>query len=172
MSAVTQNEDVDLVELIREHQAGIWRYLRFIGASTSEAEDLVQETFLALLRANFTYKGPAATTAYLRQVARNQLLQARRREGREVNTVALAAAEAVWAEVAAEDGLSDYVSAMRECLQPLRDRSRQVIELHYGRALGRAEIANFMGMKPDGIKTLLRRTRQLLRDCVERKVKS
>ena len=172
MSAVTQNEDVDLVELVREHQAGIWRYLRFIGASTSEAEDLVQETFLALLRANFTYRGPAATTAYLRQVARNQLLQARRREGREVNTVALAAAETVWAEVAAEDGLRDYVSAMRECLQPLRDRSRQVIELHYGHALGRAEIANFMGMKPDGIKTLLRRTRQLLRDCVERKVKS
>ena len=61
---------------------------------------------------------------------------------------------------------------MRECLQPLRDRSREAIEMHYRQGLGRAEIAARMGMKPDGIKTLLRRTRQLLRECVERKVKS
>ena len=172
MSAVTQNQDFDLAELVREHQAGVWRYLRFIGASLSEADDLVQETFLAFMRSKFSYCGPAATAAYLRQIARNQLLQARRREGREVNTVQLSAAETVWAEVAGEDGLDDYVSALRICLTNLRQRSQQVVELHYRHGLGRAEIAARLDMKPDGIKTLLRRSRQALRECVERKVKS
>ena len=83
----------------------------------------------------------------------------------------LAAAESVWAEFAAEDGLDDYVQALQGCLASLQDRSRKAVELQYRKGLGRAEIAEQMGMTIDGIKTLLRRTRQRLRDCVERKVR-
>lgn len=171
MSAVTQTEDYDLADLVRMHQAGVWRYLRFLGADPSEAEDLVQETFLAFMRAKFVYQGPTATAAYLRQVARNQLLQVRRRQGREVNTVEIAAAESVWAEFAAADGLDDYLQALEGCLDGLQDRSRQAVELQYRKGLGRAEIAEHMRMSVDGVKTLLRRTRHRLRECVERKVR-
>jgi RNA polymerase sigma-70 factor (ECF subfamily) len=173
MWAVTQQQqEFDLADLVRDHQVGVWRYLRFIGADATETEDLVQETFLAFMRAKFTYHGPAATSAFLRQVARNQLLKRRRQQGREVNTVKLESAESVWCEVSQEDGLNDYVSAMQDCVDNLRERSQQVIHLHYAEGLSRTAIARRMEMKPDGIKTLLRRTRQLLRECVERKVKT
>ena len=170
MATVTQKQEYDLAQLVREHQAGIWRYIRFLGAATGEADDLVQETFLACMRSRFTYRDSASTASYLRQVARNQLLQLRRRQGREVNTVQLEAAESVWAEVAAEDGLSDYLSALRSCISQLRDRSRQVVALRYEQGLSREEVALRLDMTSQGVKTLLRRTRQLLRQCVQRKV--
>ena len=85
MSAVTQKKlTFDFAAVVREHQAGVWRYLRFLGADQTEADDLTQETFLALLRAHekgsFSYQGSEATWGYLRQVARNQLLQRRRKQ--------------------------------------------------------------------------------------------
>ena len=172
MSAVTQKQQTNnLGELVHEHQGGVWRYLRFVGADATEADDLVQETFLAFMRANFKYQGPAATVAYLRQVARNQLLQLRRKQGREINTVELTTAESVWSEVAAEDGLDDYLTALRSCVEQLQNRPQAAIDLQYKQRLGRAAMAEKLGMSADGIKTLLRRTRQQLRKCVERKVK-
>ena len=172
MSAVTRNETTyEIADLVQQHQAGVWRYLRFIGADANEVDDFVQETFLAFIRADFAYRGPAATAAYLRQVARNQLLQARRKQGREVNTVELSAAESVWSEVAAADGLDYYLVALRTCLEQLRNRSQKAVELQYKLGLNRTVMADRLGMTPDGIKTLMRRTRQQLRECVERKVK-
>ena len=80
---------VEPAELIRRYQTGVWRYLRFLGARTAEVDDLVQETFLAVLRGSFEHRSDRQTAAYLRKVARNQLLLARRRQGKELNTVEL-----------------------------------------------------------------------------------
>lgn len=55
----------DPERLIEAHQAGIWRYLRALGCDASQAEDLTQETFLAVLQKPFQDYNPAATAAYL-----------------------------------------------------------------------------------------------------------
>ena len=44
---------LDVARLVREHQAGVWRYLRVLGCPATEAEDLTQETFLAVLTRPF-----------------------------------------------------------------------------------------------------------------------
>jgi RNA polymerase sigma-70 factor (ECF subfamily) len=161
----------DLATLVQEHQAGVWRYLRFLGADRTEADDLTQETFLAVSRARFVERDRRQTAGYLRTVARNQLLAVRRREHREVRTVDLEAAESVWAAVAGEDGsLSEYLDALRDCVAELEGRPRTAIDLHYRDHEGRDAIAARLEMQPDGVKSLLRRTRALLRECVERKI--
>lgn len=172
MTAVRDQTNLEPGQLVCRYQAGVWRYLRFLGASAVEADDLVQETFLAVLRGKFEQRSPPETAAYLRKVARNQLLMARRRQGRELNTVQLEAAEAMWGRVAGADGLADYLDALRDCLAALTDRSRRAMELFYRDDRTRAEVAEQLDMKPDGIKSMLRRTRDRLRACVERKVKS
>lgn len=163
-------------QLIRKHQAGIWRYLRFLGAEADRVDDLVQETFLAVLRSEkagkFTQRSPGETVAYLRQVARNRLVDVRRRDGRAPETVAVEAAESVWANVATEDGLEDYLAALRDCLSPLTERAQKALRLFYEKRHSRDAVAEQLDMKPDGIKTLLRRSRKSLRECIERKVKS
>jgi RNA polymerase sigma-70 factor (ECF subfamily) len=163
----------DLANLVQKHQAGVWRYVRFLGADASEADDLTQETFLALARAEFVERDERQTAGYLRVVARNQLLALRRKQNREVSTVELEAADSVWAAAAGPDGsLGGYLEALRDCVQQLEGRARQAIELHYHDQAGREAIATRLEMQPDGVKTLLRRTRQVLRECVERKLKT
>ncbi len=163
----------NLASLVQQHQSSVWRYLRFLGANTTEADDLTQETFLALARGNFVERDEQQTAGYLRVVARNQLLALRRKQHREIDTVDLEAADSVWAAAAGPDGsLTGYLDALRDCLAQLEGRARQAIDLHYHDHTAREAIAAELDMKPDGVKTLLRRTRQILRECIERKVKT
>jgi RNA polymerase sigma-70 factor (ECF subfamily) len=167
------HERIDLASLVRRHQGAVWRYVRFLGADLSEADDLTQETFLAIARAEFVERDERQTAGYLRVVARNQLLALRRKQNREISTVELEAAESVWAAAAGPDGsLADYLDALRECVEQLEGRARQAVDLHYREGAGRDDIAAALEMKPDGVKTLLRRIRQVLRECIERKLKT
>ena len=166
-------QPTDLAGLVRRHQAGVWRYVRFLGADQSEADDLTQETFLAVARGQFVERDERQTAGYLRVVARNQLLALRRKQNREVSTVELEAADSVWAAAAGPDGsLNNYLDALRDCLGQLEGRARQAVDLHYHEHAGREAIAEKLGMLPDGVKTLLRRTRSILRECVDRKIKT
>jgi len=157
--------------LVQAHQAGVWRYLRFLGCDPTEADDLVQETFLAVLRDGFEVRSAAQTAAYLRTVARNRLLMARRKQRRRPPAVDLEAAEAVWAQAAGEDGLSDYLAALDECLEKaVSPRVRRAIQLQYRDRASRDEIAAELQLAVEGVKTLLRRARSALRDCVQRRL--
>jgi RNA polymerase sigma-70 factor (ECF subfamily) len=172
-SPAMSSEPFDLARVVREHQAGVWRYVRFLGAEPAEADDLTQETFLALARGGFVVRDARQTGGYLRVVARNQLLALRRRQSREISTVDLEAADTMWAAAAGADGnLAWYLDALRDCIGKLEGRAQEVIELHYRDKAGRDMIANRLGMQPDGVKTLLRRIRQVLRECIERKLKT
>jgi len=171
MTAATLQRQGDVAALVRAHQVGVWRYLRFLGCQPSEADDLVQETFLAVLRDGFEERSPGQTAAYLRKVARNRLLMARREQRSRPAAVDIESAEAVWARVAGEDGLGDYLAALGECLEKaVSPRTRRALDLKYRDRAGREEIAAQLGLAVEGVKTLLRRARAALRDCVERKI--
>jgi RNA polymerase sigma-70 factor (ECF subfamily) len=159
------------VELVQAHQAEIWRYLRFLGCDPSRADDLAQEVFVAVLAKPPAQRSTAETRAYLRTIARHQFLLVIRRRDRHAKEVELEAAEAVWAEAHPADGGNAYLDALGECLEKLEGRAKQVVDLHYREHHGRAEIAARLEMTADGVKSLLRRTRDILRQCVEAKVK-
>jgi RNA polymerase sigma-70 factor (ECF subfamily) len=164
--------DFDLTVLVREHQADVWRYLRFLGAAAEDADDLTQDTFLAIARCPFEIRSRGETAAYLRTAARNQLLMLRRRQGRELSTVELAAAEEVWAATTPEGDSSVQMDALAKCYESLAGRARDAIDRFYRRSESREEIAAAFDVTIDGVKSLLRRTRASLRECVERRVKN
>ena len=111
------------------------------------------------------------TEAYLRTVARNRLLMERRKHRNMLPVGDLEATESVWATFAGEDGLSDYLVALGECLEvAISPRDRQALELQYRDQASRAKIAAELELAVEGVKTLLRRARSALRDCVERKL--
>jgi RNA polymerase sigma-70 factor (ECF subfamily) len=171
VEAPPPSDPLDLAALVRTYQSGVWRYVRFLGADRTEADDLTQETFLAFARSEFRERCDRQTVAYLRLVARNQLLALRRKQNREISTVDLEAADTVWAAAAGPDGsLTDYLDALRECVEQLEGRARLAVNMHYRENYSRESMAAALDLKPDGVKTLLHRTRQLLRECVERKV--
>ena len=171
-SAAHPTADWDLTALVRQHQRELWRYARFLGASANQADDLLQEAFLAVHRKPFQQRDDAQTAAYLRTVVRRCLLMARRREGRQVSTVALEAAEQVWSDHGAGAGWNEYTAALTQCLEGVNGRVRISLDLFYRDQLSREQIAQQLDMKPEGVKTMLRRAREKLRDCVQRKVQT
>lgn len=159
-------------QLVTSHQTDVWRYVRYLGADSAEADDLVQETFLAVFRSEFSYQSDAQAASYLRTTARNQLLMLRRRQRRQPSAVELEAAEEVWADTFAEGPSDPYQLALENCLEHVEGRAREAIQLHYTNKTSRAGIAEQLGMKPEGVKTLLRRTRDALRDCIQRRIEN
>ncbi len=162
----------DLESLVREHQADVWRYLRYLGAAADDADDLTQETFLAVARTPFELRSRGETAGYLRTAARNQLLMLRRKQGRQATTVELAAAEAVWAAATPEGDSSRFLEALAACCESLTGRAREAIERFYRHGESREELAAAFEVTVDGVKSLLRRTRAALRECIERRLGS
>lgn len=161
----------DVARLVRNHQAGVWRYLRALGCESSLAEDLTQETFLAVLEKPFSDFNPAATAAYLRTVARNLFISAQRRANRQVSVADLDELDLEWSRWAGDDAGQQLLGSLQECLQSLGEKARQAIELRYRQEASRAGIATTLGMSEDGAKNLLQRAKQHLRECIERKMK-
>ena len=112
MTVIDAMQKPDLEQLVCEHQAGVWRYLRYLGCAEAEADDLTQETFLAVIKTPPEIRSPSQTTAYLRTVARNRMLMARRRSGREIAVAQLDQAEQVWASSPASNGWGDYLDTL------------------------------------------------------------
>jgi RNA polymerase sigma-70 factor, ECF subfamily len=162
-----ETPSLDVARLVQEHQTGVWRYLRVLGCSAAEAEDITQEIFLAVLTKPFQDYNRQATAAYLRQVARNLFISSRRRA---VAVAELDEAEAAWLRWAAKDDGQELLSALQSCLQNLTERARQALDLRFSRQCSRAEIAAALSLSEDGAKNLLQRAKQQLRACIEKAV--
>ena len=148
-------------------RVAVWRYLRALGASRGEADDLAQETMLVACRVEL----PAADerrAAFLRGVARNLWLRSRRWWQRRREREIAAAVEQLWVDTAAHDAGDERVDRLRHCLDELQPRARTALELHYRDGLDWRSVATRIGMKPNGTKTLAQRARQALRTCIER----
>ena len=159
-----------ITAFVRATQADVWRYLRFLGASTEDADDLTQETFLAVGRTPFELRSRRETAEYLRTAARNQLLMLRRRQGRQITTVELAAAEEVWSAAAVDGDFNQFLDALDRCRETLAGRAREAIDRFYRDGRSREQLAAEFEMSLDGVKSLLRRTRTALRDCIQRRL--
>jgi RNA polymerase sigma-70 factor (ECF subfamily) len=160
---------IDLGAVVRRHQLGLWRYLRALGVPAADAEDLLQDTFLVAMRRLDEDRGEAAVATFLRQTAKNLWLRRRRDRSRREELL-LAHADAAWQHDCASDDGERWQLALRACLASLDGRARDVVERFYGDGLGREAVAAAMGMKENGVKTLLQRVRAVLRDCIERRL--
>jgi len=158
--------------LVERHLLAVWRYLRMHGADAHEADDLAQEAFVVALQKGAAALDPAATAAFLRRTARFLFLRLRR-DHRDAVELADAVDE-LWALDCEHDGGDGLLEALRRCVGELQGRARAAIDRCYGLAgwnSDRDAAAHDLGLQPNGLKTLLQRTRQLLRACIERRTR-
>ena len=162
-----------LETLVRCNQAGIYRYLRYLGANPVDAQDLVQESFLAAFQANRQPDpGDArASAAWLRGVARNMFLRHCARQKRSklvVNSDQLEKAEAAWARDFLRDGDGfETMEALRKCIKKLTAKQRNVLDMRYSERKSRDKMSSLLEMTNDGVKSLLRRIRSALGECIK-----
>lgn len=161
----------DPAQLIEDHQAGIWRYLRALGCESNEAEDLTQETFLAVLTKPFEYYSKPAAASYLRKVAYHRFISARRKSGKEVLTAELEQIDRSWSEwIGQQDDGSEVLDALSDCLTQLPERARWALEMRFRDRMARNVIADKLEITEHGAKNLMQRAKKKLKECIESKL--
>lgn len=150
-------------ELFKRHIRSVTRFFRT--KVPDAAEDLAQNTFLALIQLDPARLGEVPLRAYLFGIARNQLLLHLRGKSRAAArfdplTVSARDLGASPAKVVARDQQHQLVV---EALGRIPVDYQVALELHYFEGLPVAEIAEALGRPVGTIKSLLSRGRDLLR---------
>ncbi|HHK42375.1 MAG TPA: sigma-70 family RNA polymerase sigma factor [Planctomycetaceae bacterium] len=161
----------DWAAFIHRHQRDVWRYLRALGCSPTQADDLTQETFLRVLERPFTEVDPRATAAYLRKVAYSRFVTECRRTARRPEIRQLEAVDRFWQRWVGSDSTDELIDHLRDCLEKLTDRARKALQLRYGEQASRKVIGAALQMSEHGAKNLLQRAKKSLRECIERRVR-
>lgn len=167
------HDTLDLEALIERHQAGLWRFLRALGAEADLAEDIVQEAFLSVWNTppSIPYSNAAAWMGWLRTVARNRFISIRRREKRKVSLGEMDAVEELFCTLS-PDGSDNWLVALELCLASphLDGRSREVLECRFRDGMTAREIALKFGMGESNVGVTAHRAMAKLRSCIVRKL--
>lgn len=154
--------------LYRRHQAYVYRFARAMTGSSSLAEDVVQEVFLALMRDLDRYDaGRAALRTYLFGIARN-VSRYKLRGLRRLLPLDDADEAATVDDPAAALSATDETRHLRRCVRGLPARYREVIVLCDLQELDYAETAVVLNVPIGTVRSRLHRGRQLLLDRMRR----
>lgn len=167
----SETNGVDVETLVREHQVGLWRYLRALGCEASIAEDLVQDTFVAVLKHDVQDLGQAAMAGYLRTVARNHFISRMRREKRVQAVEEIELIDECWQQWVGDETGDALLDALRGCFARLTDRAKQALEMRFRDRSSRGEIAAALEVTEHGAKNLMQRAKQQLKACIESQIK-
>jgi len=145
-----KRQDPELLDtLIETYQHRIMRYLIYLTGQRDEAEDLFQELWLRVLRSGSSYNGTASFETWLHVIARNLVIDLRRR--RRVSSLdelrPMEEGERSF-DVAEErpsplDSLQrrEKVENLNSAMQALDSRQREVLTLRFEQELPLSDIA-------------------------------
>jgi RNA polymerase sigma-70 factor (ECF subfamily) len=149
-------------DVARRELDAVYRYLLHMTGQPALAEDLTSATFERALRDWRRYDpAKAGTGVWLVEIARRQLLDHRRREGRRWRREQRwAATEPVSGPPPEVGGLS---APMRAALGRLSDAERELVALRVVLGVDTAETAMITGMSPTAVSSALHRALGRLR---------
>ena len=145
-------------ELFARYRDALYGFFRRRLASAARAEELTQDTVVAVLRAQVRYEPRAAVRSYLFGIAWNLASAERRRAGRET-------ADAV--ESPGADASTEASLWVREALARLEENEREILMLREYEQLSYEEIAALLRMPVNTVRTRLFRARIAMRALLE-----
>ena len=158
-------------DIYRHYQHVVYRFGCAMTGSESAAEDIVQETFVALFRDLARYDpGRASFTTYLYGIARNLSRERLRRDRRFLSLDALSLRErrsSAGDPARALEG-AELASQVRRALRKLPTRYRELIVLCDLHGLSYADAGAISGISTAAVRSRLHRGRQMLRRRLSR----
>ncbi len=172
MAGSNASRQTRLVEqLFVKHVATIRGFIEAFLPDFDRADDVLQECFLTVAAKADTFREDSDFLAWVMAIARFKVLESFRQRRTDTRSLSPEVIDALWAEAPADDPAGEVQLLLRECMEELAARARQVIDLRYGEGCQPAEIARRLNWTPESVYVALSRARSLLRDCIERKNK-
>lgn len=188
-SASNSSSRVNPERWVQEYGDMLFGYVALRVRDRVIAQDLVQETFLAAIKARDSFGGRSTERAWLFGILRNKLTDYYRLQGREVPLTNL---DSIPEEQGAfgESGLTkdgwvhgvapkawdtpeeilsskEFQEILKRCLSRLPDKVAQVFLLREIDGVSSDEICKDLGVSPNNVWVMLHRARMGLRRCLE-----
>jgi RNA polymerase sigma factor (sigma-70 family) len=142
-------------ELFARYRQPLYRFFRRRIANDARADDLMQETFLAVIRAKVRYEPRSLVRTYLYGIALKQVMADRRWQARRPVTL-LSDQEAATPQ-------SEAPIWVKQALSKLEEMDREILMLREYEELSYAEIAKLLHLPLNTVRSRLFRARLALK---------
>jgi len=153
-------------ELFDLYNVRVLYYLRRLVGTTGEAEDVMQEVWVRILRRIGTLREPTALRTWIYRIAHNLAVERLRRRGREVAFDDLAEVPEVTEDLEVVDPVDG--PALHRALDRTSPAHRAVLTLRFMNELSYREIADVTGCSLGTVKSRLHFAKRSLRTEIER----
>lgn len=168
-----------LTAVVNEHLPTLLAGALAIGLARADAEEVVQETFVAFLSGLDRFEGRSSLRTYLFGIlyhkASNLRAKARREEGSDDIEALVEArfdAGGMWSRPPrgpeAETLDAEIRSWVEKCAEGLSDSQRAAFFLKEVEGEAPEAVCNVLGVNPTNLRVMLHRARLKLRECLER----
>jgi RNA polymerase sigma-70 factor, ECF subfamily len=170
---MTPQEAETFAALWTAAQAAIAAFLRTFVRRRDESDELLQRTAMTLVRKYHEYDCQRSFVAWAIGVAKMELLAYRRERASDRHVF-----DGVLVEKIAEshmrlaDGRSPVHELLVQCVEELDGRALEAIRLKYGKQMKTLQVAESLDLSYGAARMLLTRARTVLRQCVEKHLKS
>lgn len=170
--------DEQLVELVRvgdpvafdtlvtRHLERAYRIAFRILGHREDAEDLVQESFLAVLQKIDTFQAGRAFTPWLNRIVANRALNARQARTLRTTEQIPLSTQAVTASPAREAERAQLRERLGQAMDALPERQRIILELFELEGYSGPEIAEMLEIAPGTVRWHLHEARRALREAL------
>jgi RNA polymerase sigma-70 factor (ECF subfamily) len=167
------------IEQVREHHAGLRGFVRSLGVDPLWVDDVAQEAFIVAYNRLGEFDHSRDFGAWLRGIARNLVINERRKNARRKRIISDNLTEVLIASSSAsdedEDEMGDLglvrLNALKECVKSLPEKSLRLLKSRYEDDHSAQDIAEEFSMNPPAVRKALERMRTALRDCMEEKMR-
>jgi len=176
--AVAAGDRTAFEQLMRRHNRRLFRLARAALRDDAEAEDALQEAYLAAYRAIGGFRGEASLATWLSRVVMNECHARLRRAARRQNVVPMVPIDDVESTMADADdhrpereaARSEVRALMERTLDRLPEDFRVVFVLRAVEELSVEETAEVLGIPEATVRTRHFRARSLLREGLAREI--
>ncbi len=157
--------------LVVKHRHELIAYLYSALGDYHAVEDVFQEVCLVAIQKAAEFQEGTHFVAWARVIARFKLKeQLRKRTGVLFDEAFFDGLDRAFEEARAAIDPDPRKEALRRCLDELQSGARQIVSLRYDEGLDPATIAGRVGKSRASVNSLLQRIREILKDCVERRL--
>ena len=159
MSAViseptTMKAPANLAQLVREHQADVWRYLRYLGASAPDADDLTQDVFVKIHKNLRNFRQDSQLYSWIYRIATNEALTFIKQRARKSPLTNLALQEKIVANLASDpdfDGDAIQIK-LQQAILVLPEKQQLVFKMRYFEEIKYEEMSEILGTSVGALK--------------------
>ena len=163
-----QEKHQHFAEKMVRDQVRVFGYILSLIPNRADAEEVFQQTSLTLWENWHRYDPQLDFFPWACGFAYNHVRNFVRKNRRKPMCLDADVVEAL-AESGQLPRIDARIEALRDCVEQIPDRSREVIERHYeGESVG--DIAKVHRLTENAVYKLLRRSRELLHDCITQRL--